>query len=234
MMRPTRGARTAALALAGAGAGAVAVATVATLGAFRASGRERRRALPGDVVVRSPMYVTTQAVTIAAPPERVWPWLAQMGAGRAGWYSYDRVDNGGRPSAGEILPQYQEVATGDVFPAIPGATDAFVVAAVSPPSDLVLAVPGADGSRVSWEFFLEPLGHDHTRLVVRGRVARDWLARARRPAAGGPPITIERVYALLSRLPRPLLQIAAGFGHRVMQNQQLRGISRRATAERPA
>ena len=58
---------------------------------------------------------------IAAPPERVWPWRVQMGAGRAGWYSYDRIDNGGRPSADRIVPELQRLAVGDVMPAVPGA-----------------------------------------------------------------------------------------------------------------
>jgi hypothetical protein len=82
-----------------AAAGAVAVETVV---AFRASRAERRRALPGDSLVPDPMFTTTQAVTIGAPPERVWPWLAQMGAGRGGWYSWDRIDNGSHPSANSI------------------------------------------------------------------------------------------------------------------------------------
>ena len=76
-----------------------------------------------------------------ASPERVWPWLAQMGAGRAGWYAYDRVDNGGAPSAPRLMPECQDVAPGDILPAVPGATDVFVVAAVDPPRDLVLTVP---------------------------------------------------------------------------------------------
>ena len=49
--------------------------------------------MPGDAIVPEAMYITTQAATIAAPPERVWPWLAQMEASRGCWYSYDRVDN---------------------------------------------------------------------------------------------------------------------------------------------
>ncbi len=47
---------------------------------------------------------TTRAVTIGAPPSEIWPWLVQIGYGRAGWYSYDRIDNDGRPSATRIVP----------------------------------------------------------------------------------------------------------------------------------
>jgi hypothetical protein len=60
---------------------------------------EKRRPLPGDALVPEPIFVSTHAITIDAPPERVWPWIAQMGAGRGGWYSWDAIDNGGAPSA---------------------------------------------------------------------------------------------------------------------------------------
>jgi len=87
-----------------------------------ASPHERRREMPGDSIIPRPMASITHAITIKAPPELVWPWLVQMGAGRGGWYSYDFIDNGGNPSAISILPKYQEVACGDVFPATPGVT----------------------------------------------------------------------------------------------------------------
>ena len=52
---------------------------------------------------------TTRAITIAAPPEQVWPWLVQLGYGRAGWYSYDWIDNDNRPSADRILPDHGQL-----------------------------------------------------------------------------------------------------------------------------
>ena len=54
---------------------------------------------PGDELVQGPHLVSTRVVTVQAPPERVWPWLVQIGRGRAGWYSYDWLDNGRQPSA---------------------------------------------------------------------------------------------------------------------------------------
>jgi Protein of unknown function (DUF998) len=190
---------------------------------------ERRRPLPGDALVPEPIFVSTHAITIDAPPERVWPWIAQMGAGRAGWYSWDAIDNGGAPSATGIMPALQILASGDVMPAVPGATDAFVVAAVDPPRDLVLTVPdGRGGSAVAWEHLLDPLPGGRTRLIVRGRASSHWL-----DLAGAPPpaahrrIFIERAYAVLARLPRPLLIGFAALGHRIMEARHLRGIQRR-------
>jgi hypothetical protein len=91
---------------------------------------EKRRPLRVDSLVPESIFTSTHAITIDAPPERVWPWIAQMGAGRAGWYSWDAIDNGGAPSAATILPNLQTVVAGDVMPAVPGAADAFVVAAL--------------------------------------------------------------------------------------------------------
>jgi hypothetical protein len=158
-----------------------------------------------------------------------------MGAGRAGWYSWDAIDNGGAPSATAIMPALQTVASGDVMPAVPGATDAFVVAAVDPPRDLVLTVPdGRGGSAVAWEHLLDPLPDGRTRLIVRGRASSHWLDLARAtPPAAYRRIFIERAYAVLSRLPRPLLIGFAALGHRIMEARHLRGIQRRCTAASP-
>src|SRR3954471_20201367 len=100
-----------------------------------ATADERRRALPADVMVPDAIFTLTHAITIDAPPEQVWPWIAQMGAGRAGWYSWDAIDNGGALSATRVLSGLQTVVPGDLMPAVPGATDAFVVAVVAPPRD---------------------------------------------------------------------------------------------------
>ena len=196
---------------------------------------EKRRALPGDAFVPEPIFISTHAITIDAPPERVWPWIAQMGAGRAGWYSWDAIDNGGAPSATRIMPALQTVASGDVMPAVPGATDAFVVAAIDPPRDLVLTVPdGRGGSAVAWEHLLEPLPGGRTRLIARGRASSHWLDLAHAtPPAAHRRIFIERAYAVLARLPRPLLIGFAALGHRFMEARHLRGIQRRSTAASP-
>ena len=194
-----------------------------------ASHDERRREMPGDSIIPRPMATFTHAITIKAPPERIWPWLAQMGAGRGGWYSYDFIDNGGNPSAISILPQFQKVACGDVFPAIPGATDAFIVAVVEQPWNLVLTVPKEDGGNlVSWDFLLKPLNQGYTRLIVRAKISPQWLERTEDNASPNNPVLIERLYGVLARIPKPLILSVAGFGHRLMEARMLRGIKRRA------
>jgi hypothetical protein len=74
---------------------------------MRATRTEWTRTLPGDEILPNPIGSITDAITIRCAPRDVWRWLVQMGAGRAGWYSYDFVDNGGRRSADRILPEFQ-------------------------------------------------------------------------------------------------------------------------------
>lgn len=57
---------------------------------------DKRRSLPVDAMISDPIFTSTHAITVNAPPEQVWPWIAQMGSGRAGWYSWDAIDNGSR------------------------------------------------------------------------------------------------------------------------------------------
>ncbi len=194
----------------------------------RASERERREPMPGDDLVPEPILSLTHAIDIGAPPERVWPWLVQMGAGRAGWYSYDRVDNGGRPSAGQILLQFQRLAAGDLMPAVPGAADAFMVASVEPPRSLVLDVPAqGGGSQASWSFKLVPAAGSGSRLATRGRLGPLALRGSAAPLPEHPALG-ERLHRAIGRLPVPLLRLAGAFGHWVMASRQLRGIKRRA------
>jgi len=106
--------------------------------AFRTWGidpSEAAQALPGDELVPDAEAIDTRGIDIAASPANVWPWLVQMGYGRAGWYSYDELDMN-RPSAESIIPALQEVQVGDVFPTHPGG--GFEVKIVDPEKALVL------------------------------------------------------------------------------------------------
>jgi proline iminopeptidase len=76
-------------------------------------GEEVAGLYPGAELVPEGKRSGTMAVTIEASPEQVWPWLVQMGWDRAGWYSWDRLDNAGRPSATRVHPEWQDVEVGD-------------------------------------------------------------------------------------------------------------------------
>jgi hypothetical protein len=78
-----------------------------------ATDQEVRASMAGDEIVPQAPFTATRAITIEAPPGRVWPWIVQMGYGRAGFYTYDLVDNAGYPSADNVLEQYQDFAIGD-------------------------------------------------------------------------------------------------------------------------
>jgi hypothetical protein len=129
---------------------------------------ESRAALPGDDLVPVPHYRATNAVTVQAPPEQVWPWLVQMGGyTRAGWYSLDRLDNGGVTSAWEIVPELQHLEVGDVMPTDRDGTG-FVVERLDPPHALVLTIR-EHGTVTSSTFVLRPQGAG-TRLLCRLRL----------------------------------------------------------------
>jgi hypothetical protein len=137
-----------------------------------AAGDEIARAMPGDEWVSNPQYQTTMAISIRAAPSEVWPWLAQLGKGRGGLYSYDALDRLfgflDAPSADRILPQYQQIKAGDVIPI--GRGRPFPVEYVDPPRALVLA--GEEGSvRWTWQFGLYEGPPNTTRLLSRNRVA---------------------------------------------------------------
>jgi hypothetical protein len=133
---------------------------------------EAERSLPGDELVTDAKIGWTHAITICARPSDIWPWLVQMGCRRAGWYSYDGLDNKGVPSADRVLPELQQVQVGDILPQTPTAEDRFTVLAVEPERVLVL---GDDAGSMSWVFVLEPVGETATRLITRSRGTYDHL-----------------------------------------------------------
>ena len=137
----------------------------------RATDEERTRSLPGDELIPVAAGAMTNAITLAGNPAVVWPWLAQMGAGtRAGWYSYDFLDNRRRPSAKRIVPELQRIRVGDIFPALPGITEGFVLLAFEQERSLILGWRNPDGSlMVTWAFVLDLQPNDATRLIVRAR-----------------------------------------------------------------
>ena len=155
---------------------------------------ERRSELAGDDVVTDPNAVTNHAVTIAAPPEAIWPWLTQMGWHRGGYYTPRWVDlvffPANWPSLDRLDPTLtRDLVAGDMIPDGPPGTAWYEVHAVSEPETLVLHsvthVPlgwrrfGAN-LNWTWSFRLTSLSGGRTRLQVRVRAKAEpwWLAAA--------------------------------------------------------
>ena len=161
-----------------------------------ASDQEVSGPYPGAEWVPDGERCMTMAVTIDAPPEEVWPWLVQLGGDRAGWYSWDHLDNAGVPSAREVCPEWQDRAIGDRLKfRAPGNTmvDAYTVAMLEPNHFLGLhGLTTLRGRRLNpdrarpgtymeglWGFQLRTPAGGRTRLVIGGyQVMRPrWLER---------------------------------------------------------
>lgn len=164
---------------------------------------DRAWRLEGDDIIAQAGAQLTHAIAIDAPPNDVWPWLLQMGGQRAGWYSWDALDNAGVRSATRIIPALQDLEVGDVIPARPVGSEGFEVLRIVPQRALVLG--GISPSwRGTWTLVLEPLSSGGTRLITRYRAAF-------------PPTA--RMSLLL-----PVLRAA----HALMERKQLRSIKQRA------
>ncbi|HWE87735.1 MAG TPA: hypothetical protein VG267_22520 [Terracidiphilus sp.] len=173
---------------------------------------ELRMALPEDGIVAHPAFDATRAITIQARPEQIWPWLVQMGYGRAGFYGYDLIESpgGGRglSSATAILPELQHPRAGDALPLSVAASLQF--GTIDPNRALVWrshdtphsgvfiwALVPVDGShtrlisRIRWRYLDDPWGHalgiftefaDHVAVKAILRGVRD-RAEGRRPGS---------------------------------------------------
>ena len=135
------------------------------------SADEAARPFPGDDLVEHPTWSWTHAVDIDAPAGEVWPWVAQIGDDRAGFYSYQWLENlagAGRRNAERIHPEW-EVQKGDellVHSHLPPLTVARV-----DPGRWFVALATSEEVSVSWLFLVEPRGEDRCRFVSRYRCA---------------------------------------------------------------
>lgn len=149
-----------------------------------ATDAEAAGSLAGDEHVAEPATQVTRAITIDAPPHEVWPWLVQIGANRAGFYSYDWLENAvglDIHSADRIERDWQELEVGDGVRANRDGSAGWYVVELVP--DVVMVLKMADfkrdrvmrrtegiGFEFGWTFALHALPHDRTRLFVRERV----------------------------------------------------------------
>ena len=211
------------LALLSLSAGVYALAVRPRILRWGASAEEVQRPYPGRDLIPDGKRGTTMAVTINAPPSRVWPWLIQMGCDRAGWYSWDFLDNGGIPSTEQIHPEWQDLGVGDRLASTRSGRAWFEVAALDPERFLGLRArinlrsgrpfdPAGPRPRfymdALWGFQLKELPEGSTRLVVSG------YASAR-------PFLLKMIADLLFWEP----------AHWVMQTRQFANLKRRAESE---
>jgi hypothetical protein len=170
-----------AAAIAGAAAAYIALARPGKL-RWGATDEELEASLPGDDLIESADLTATRAITIRAPAGAVWPWIAQLGQGRGGFYSYDFLENLARcdiHSADRIRPEWQDVGVGDEVRLAPEV--GLVVASLERGRSLVLrgGIPIANGAPpydFTWAFALRDQPGETTRLLVRERYAytRPW------------------------------------------------------------
>ena len=164
-----------------------------------------------------PQIASTRAIPIHAPANAVWPWLIQMGWKKAGWYSYDRIDNDRIPSAERIIPELQGLQIGDLVPE--GAEVGWTVKALEP-NRLLLLTAHAPMTGVNWVqhrdssllFLLDETGPEDIRLIERSRTTLTMNENT-------PPGKV------LARRSGTLLLASGDF---VMARRQMHGIKRRA------
>jgi hypothetical protein len=177
---------------------------------------ERARRMVGDGLVADAEQ-QTHAITIEAPPDAVWPWLVQMGQGRAGFYSHDRLERlfgADIRNADEIRAEWQALTVGDLvrtYRPMPRFEPlGWFVGEIEPPQSLVLHEPARNAViNSSWAFELERHG-ERTRLLSR------WRFRRRGAAHGA------------------FKWLAFDPAHFIMETGVLRGLKRRAEAPAPA
>jgi hypothetical protein len=157
---------------------------------------DRGTPLPGDDIVPDPKTGYTTAMTIHAAPSEIWPWLVQMGQGRAGFYTHEWIENllgANIHNADRVVSAWQQLKLGDTVRLTPdpyfGRPGQLMTVAHRPERALVFRQTPPNGSPASWAFLLRPEDHGRTRVVMRRR--------------GGGPTLFDRVmapgYALMDR-----------------------------------
>ena len=126
----------------------------------------------GDELRNNPDFNATRAVEVKATPEQIWPWLVQMGYGRAGFYGFDRLDNGGMASAERILPEWQGLKVGDSIPCAEYEGRPFYfleIVEMEPNRSMLWVFTATPWKGATWSWALYPTVNHTTRLVSRLR-----------------------------------------------------------------
>lgn len=132
---------------------------------------EEDESLPGDEVLEESGTLIQHAVDIECPAAEVWPWIAQIGQERGGFYSYTWLENLAdceMENADRIHPEWQEQQVGNTIK-------------LHPATGLKVSVfePGRVLGLENWgNFVLLEQGPDRCRVIVRGRMKRGIVAVA--------------------------------------------------------
>ncbi len=140
-----------------------------------ATDEELVRAMPGDNDVSAPSFDATRGVTVNAPSEAIYPWIVQIGMTRAGWYSYDLLDNLGRHSTTRLIPELQQIYAGQTIPMSPDGKYGIYVKAFRENEWILWNDKGGD---TTWFWGMYPAGENRTRLVTRVRMKYLWNSPA--------------------------------------------------------
>lgn len=135
--------------------------------------------MPGDDVVQRAQFNATRSITINASPTEVWPWIAQLGYRRGGFYTYDQVDNAGEPSADRIIEEYQHLKVGDEIPMwheSRGLSIAYKVDSFEVPKWMLWVHRPHEGEEPdsTWSWRLDEPATGGTRLVTRMKQDYRW------------------------------------------------------------
>lgn len=128
---------------------------------------EIKRPMPGDEIVVKPTFNATRAVSINAIAENIYPWIIQMGVTRAGWYSYDLLDNLAKRSAEVIIPEHQNIKIGDIVPLSPDGKQGMLVKDFKKNEWMLWWDNKGDST---WVWGIYPEGESTFRLITRVRV----------------------------------------------------------------
>ena len=152
-----------------------------------ATDAELRQALPGDAFLTNPRITYTRAISIAAAPEEVYPWIVQLGGDKGGMYSYEWLEHLAQcklVNADSIHPEWQNLEVGDLVKMCPGdfGPPAYQVAEIIPDHAIIIG-HFENGAWVDiWQFVVLPAEDGTTRLVLRSQDAKEgWFWQAFRP-----------------------------------------------------
>jgi hypothetical protein len=168
-----------------------------------ATRKEIKLSLPGEEIVVKTNFNATRAITINSTPGCIWPWIIQIGSGRAGWYSIDWIDNAGTKSTNKILPQFQAIEEGQFIPFTPNQKNGMWVKKFKE-NEFILWVD--KNGKATWLWYLIPVSNSRTRLLTRLRSKYIWNG-------------FWIIYYLI-----------ADFGDIIMMSKCMKGIKRRAEA----